>query len=159
MGSWMLPKNGIGMKCSEAELMAAMLHQAVIDIRLCIANRAARHTRYAWDAYSAIEWIGSNDESPFSFLNACWWCKIDPAYFRDRIRRRFKNRIWKLLNYKIRFPSTSTDPDLPWKGRRVPPPANREEDNDLNLAYQLGSVLYMAGYRQKVNGYTRYVRK
>ena len=67
----------------ERELAAAVLENAVADLRNYRYARRRRRQRLYWQAY---EWVASDArEWPFSFVNICEFLCLSPAAMREQL--------------------------------------------------------------------------
>lgn len=83
----------------ERKLMRAVIEEAVGTL---FRTAGVKHWKAERDFYHAKKWIASDDiDSPFSFVNCCEECGIDPGFLRSGIadamaqNRRITAHTWK----------------------------------------------------------------
>jgi len=76
---------GLSGRCPEAELMQAVLEDALLCFHKGLVQQGRRAQRLA---HEAEEWLLSDDDHwPFSFVSICAVLGLEPAYLRRGLRR------------------------------------------------------------------------
>ena len=79
------PQAGLAGRCPEAELMRAVLEDALLCFQKGLFGQGRRVQRLAREAE---EWLFSDDTNwPFSFVSICAVLGLEPEYLRQGIRR------------------------------------------------------------------------
>jgi hypothetical protein len=79
------PRGSPSGRCPEAELMRAVLEDALLCFHKGLVRQGRRDQRIAREAE---EWLLSDDDRwPFSFVSICAVLGLEPAYLRRGLRR------------------------------------------------------------------------